>query len=103
VCSVKPAEEKGSLRRKSFICFPVEPGRHSFLIHWNPISGEPDVAVSAQLEANKTYYFDFGTGFGAGSSGNQNVFRFSSALKLVDLPTGRAMTKAFKPVGGVAE
>src|SRR5689334_22350746 len=45
--------QKGSLRRETYIHFPVHPGRHIIDGHWNSLSGLPNVALSVDLEAGK--------------------------------------------------
>jgi len=85
-------EERGSLRTESFIHFPVTPGRHDLWVHWPPLlSGQPDVAVNAEFEGDKTYYFVFSTSFLWSGSLERR-----SSLGLVDRSTGEAMTNRYK-------
>ena len=85
-------EERGSLRTESFVRFPVTPGRHDLLAHWPPLwSGQPDVAVNAEFDADKTYYFVFSTSL-ALSGGLER----RTSLGLVDRSTGEAMTNRYK-------
>lgn len=54
--------QEGTLRRASYTRFPAQPGRHVIVAHWNHLlTADPDVAVSVDFEAGKTYYFAIGS------------------------------------------
>jgi hypothetical protein len=55
---------QGSIRRETFVKFGATTGHHDIYATWPLITGEPSVAINADLIAGKTYYFLFSTSFG---------------------------------------
>jgi hypothetical protein len=81
-----------TLRRETFAQFASVPGRREMLMHWNPLAGEPDVAINVELQADKTYYFAFSTSL----AWMGRYSEWGAQLRQVDRSTGEAMTNAFK-------
>ena len=84
--------DQATLRRETFAQFASTPGRREILMHWNPLAGEPDVAINVELQADKTYYFAFSTSLA--QLGRYQ--RWGAELRQVDRSTGEAMTTSFK-------
>lgn len=62
--------QKGVLHRESYARFAVSTGRHVIIAHWNhALNVTPDVAISSDFEAGRTYYFSIGTSTGMGGGG----------------------------------
>lgn len=65
--------KEGTLHRASYTRFGADPGRHVIVAHWNHLlTADPDVAVSSDFEAGKSYYFVIGSS--TGLSGAAVVF-----------------------------
>jgi hypothetical protein len=75
--------EQGTLDKLSYLHFIAPPGRHLIAFHWNPASLMPDGSVNVELQADKTYYFEFGYEV-LGMSGR-------TFMRMVDRSTGEAM------------
>ena len=84
--------DQATLRRETFAQFASPPGRREIFMHWNPLAGEPDVAINVELQADKTYYFAFSTSLAYMGRYSQ----WGAQLRQVDRSTGEAMTNAFK-------
>ncbi|HWQ10375.1 MAG TPA: hypothetical protein VN436_14745, partial [Holophaga sp.] len=81
----------GSVRRKTYVRFDVAPGEHDLTASWPLLSGGADLAIKADFEPDRTYYFVFGSDMDAGQT-----YRFISNLSQIDQAAAAPLLAEYK-------
>lgn len=81
----------GSVRRKTYVRFDVAPGEHDLMASWPLLSGGVDLAIKADFEPDRTYYFVFGSDMESGQA-----YRFISNLSQIDQDAAAPLLSEYK-------
>lgn len=83
---------KGSIRRETYVKFPVAPGAHDLSATWPWGSGEPNVAIHGNFAPGKTYYFLFSPSF----ADNGVAFRFGARLGAIPAEKAQQLLRTYE-------
>lgn len=83
----------GSIRRMNYLAIPLEPGRHNLVIDCPSICSLPSIDISADFEADRTYYFLNDPDFAASGRFSQ----FSATLYQLDKSNAEIEMRGYLP------
>jgi hypothetical protein len=83
---------KGSIRRETYVKFPVQQGPHDLSTTWPWGSGEPNVAIHGDFMAGSTYYFLFSPSF----EDKGLAYRFGARLSAISADKAQELLRTYQ-------